>query len=184
MKETIPAFRLVRSRRKSLSVEITREGNVVVRAPDSLSDQVILEFVAEKQAWIRRHQDRMMQRIRDAWKNPRQHPTPELLKQMTDEARVYIPGRVQYYARRIGVTVGRITIRHQKTRWGSCSSKGNLNFNVMLMAVPEELLDYVVVHELCHRKEMNHSPRFWAWVESVLPDYRDRRRRLKEIPLL
>ena len=157
---------------------------MVVRAPDFLSDQTILDFVIEKQVRIRRHQEQMIKRIRVARSNPRLHPTPELLKQMTDEAREYIPDRVRYYARRIGVTVGRITIRHQKTRWGSCSSNGNLNFNVMLMAVPAELLDYVVVHELCHRKEMNHSPRFWAWVESVLPDYRDRRCRLKEIPLL
>jgi len=77
------------------------------------------------------------------------------------------------------VTYGRITIRNQKTRWGSCSSKGNLNFNCLLMLAPPEVLDYVVVHELCHRMEMNHSKRFWSLVETVLPDYREQEKWLK-----
>ena len=78
------------------------------------------------------------------------------------------------------MTYGRITIREQKTRWGSCSSKGNLNFNWKLIRMPEEILDYVVVHELAHRKEMNHSRQFYQTVASVLPDYRQRERWLKE----
>ena len=77
------------------------------------------------------------------------------------------------------MTYGRITIREQKTRWGSCSSKGNLNFNWKLIRMPQEILDYVVVHELAHRMEMNHSPRFYRIVASVLPDYKIRERWLK-----
>ena len=91
-----------------------------------------------------------------------------------------IPERVSYFAPQVGVTYGNITIRSQRTRWGSCSSKGNLNFNCLLMLVPREVLDYVVVHELCHRKEVNHSPRFWAEVERILPDYKIRQTWLKD----
>ncbi len=90
---------------------------------------------------------------------------------MADRAIDVIPERVRPYAPIVGVTYGRITIRNQKTRWGSCSSKGNLNFNVALMLVPEEVMDYVVVHELTHRKEMNHSQNFWTEVERVCPEY-------------
>lgn len=102
------------------------------------------------------------------------------IHELAAKALNYIPERVAYYAEQIGVTYGRITIRNQKTRWGSCSSKGNLNFNCLLMLTPPEIVDYVVVHELCHRKEMNHSKAFWSEVEKVLPNYKTRVRWLKD----
>lgn len=95
-------------------------------------------------------------------------------------ARRKITDRVEYFAPLVGVDYNRIFIKEQKTRWGSCSSLGNLNFNWKLILLDEMLLDYVVVHELAHRKQMNHSPAFWAEVERVLPDYRERRKRLRE----
>lgn len=104
----------------------------------------------------------------------------EEIKELADRAREVFPPKVAYYAQQIGVTYGRITIRNQKTRWGSCSGKGNLNFNCLLMLAPEEVQDYVVVHELCHRKEMNHSHRFWREVEKIMPDYKVHRKWLKE----
>lgn len=99
--------------------------------------------------------------------------TAEEISKLADKALNYIPGRVKYYADIIGVTYGKITIRNQKTRWGSCSSKGNLNFNCLLMLMPPEVIDYVVVHELCHRNQMNHSKAFWKEVEKILPNYKD-----------
>ena len=99
------------------------------------------------------------------------HLSDEEVAKLTAEAKRVIPERVAYYAPIVGVSYGRVTIRHQKTRWGSCSAKGNLNFNCLLMLTPPEVLDSVVVHELCHRKEMNHSKRFYAEVYRVFPDY-------------
>ncbi|MDY5956330.1 MAG: M48 family metallopeptidase, partial [Frisingicoccus sp.] len=99
--------------------------------------------------------------------------TRDELQKLADEAVEYIPKRVEHFAKIIGVDYGRITIRNQKTRWGSCSSKGNLNFNCLLMLTPPEVIDYVVVHELCHRKEMNHSKAFWSEVEKVIPNYKE-----------
>lgn len=95
-------------------------------------------------------------------------------------AREYFPKRVEYYANLLHVTIGRITIREQKTRWGSCSSKGNLNFNWRLMLAPEEVRDYVVLHEVAHRIEMNHSKAFWKIVETTMPDYKQHKQWLKE----
>ena len=102
------------------------------------------------------------------------------IQELADKALDYIPKRVEYFSKLIGVNYGRITIRSQKTRWGSCSAKGNLNFNCLLMLTPPEIIDYVVVHELCHRKQMNHSSAFWAEVEKILPDYKERRLWLKK----
>lgn len=106
--------------------------------------------------------------------------TSDEIRKLADEALEYIPERVEHFAKIVGVDYGRITIRNQKTRWGSCSSKGNLNFNCLLMLTPPEVIDYVVVHELCHRKEMNHSKAFWNEVEKVIPDYKRWVKWLKE----
>ena len=107
-------------------------------------------------------------------------PDPENARQVRDRARsflaemalVRIRERLEVYAPRIGVSYGRVTVRNQRTRWGSCSAKGNLNFNWRLILAPPQCLDYVVIHELCHLREFNHSPRFWSLVEEQMPDYR------------
>jgi predicted metal-dependent hydrolase len=96
------------------------------------------------------------------------------------QARSVFPERTAHYASLLGVTFGRITLRMQRTRWGSCSAKGNLSFNCLLLLAPPEVLDSVVVHELCHRKHMDHSPAFYAEILRVFPDYDRRDRWLKE----
>lgn len=178
----IPDYRIIRTRRKTIGLEISPDLQITVRAPYHISDVRIREFVESKQTWILKHLAIMQDR-------QAHDPIPagvisdKELRHMTKEARIIIPERVKYFAQIIGVTYGQITIRHQKTRWGSCSSSGNLNFNCMLMATSPELIDYVVVHELCHRKQMNHSPLFWKEVEEILPDYRNLRSRLREYRL-
>ena len=101
-------------------------------------------------------------------------------KMYREQARLVCTKQAEYYSKMMGVTYGRIAIKNTRTRWGSCSSWENLNFHWKLVLMPPAILDYVVIHELAHRKEMNHSSRFWAEVEKILPDYRERRKWLKE----
>ena len=96
------------------------------------------------------------------------------------KAKLVFRERADYFASSMGLSFNRIAIREQRTRWGSCSSKKNLNFNWKLLLAPPQVLDYVVVHELCHLKQMNHSKAFWTEVEAVLPDYKERKRWLRE----
>ena len=167
-----------RSRRKTLAIEITRDAKVIVRAPYNVPVTKIKQFLSNKSDWIERNLAKMQSHME----------TRELLRTLSEaelqalvqKAKQVLVKRTDYYAPLIGVTYGKITIRKQKTRWGSCSSTGNLNFNCLLMLTPPEVQDYVVVHELCHRKEMNHSARFWQEVGKVLPDYPKRRKWLKE----
>ena len=150
---------------------------VTVRAPRRATKKDIERIVKEKEPWIRKHIEQMKAQY-ESMEVP--YLTNEEMKELADKALRYIPERVAYFAQVVGVTYGRITIRNQKKRWGSCSSKGNLNFNCLLMLTPPEVIDYVVVHELCHRKEMNHSKAFWNEVEKVCPNYKESVRWLKE----
>ena len=170
-------YHLIRSDRRSIGIEVDREGKVTVRAPYSCEKKRIERFLLEKKNWIRQ---KVKLQKENAMKRQEKREMPEAEKKYyRNLAREVLGARTGYYARKMGVTYGRISIREQKTRWGSCSSAGNLNFNWKLVLMPPELLDYVVVHELAHRKEMNHSPRFWAIVEKELPDYCNRREKLK-----
>jgi len=169
-------YKLIRSNRRSLSLEV-KEGGLVVRAPLRASAAEIDTFIASHKRWIEKHISKSEEQRRKAEEDP---IGPEELRALADLARRVIPERVRYYAAKAQVTYGRITIRSQRSKWGSCSSKGNLNFNCLLMLTPPEVIDSVVVHELCHRKEMNHSDRFYAEVLRIYPDYRKWRKWLKD----
>ena len=171
---------VIKSSRRTMSMEVRPDGSILVRAPFRASAEEIGNFVCSHKSWVEKQRIRIRKRaaeIRLAEQNPL---SPEDIRLLADQALRELPPRIAAYAGQMGVTYGRVTIRNQKTRWGSCSSKGNLNFNCLLMLTPREVQDYVIVHELSHRKEMNHSPKFWAVVEEVLPDYKKRRNWLRE----
>ena len=170
--------RVIRSNRKSISLQISGDNTVIIRAPGWMSDRQIDDFFVEKSGWIEQ-QIRRMEKSRKRYEGIEPLSAGEL-RTLADRAGEILPERVAHFASILGVDYGRITIRNQRTRWGSCSSRGNLNFNCLLMLMPKEVQDYVVVHELCHRIEMNHSKRFWALVESVFPDYRRQEEYLKK----
>ena len=170
--------KIIRSNRKTVSIQVNQDLSITVRAPQRVTQKEIKRILEKNDSWIQKHIE--MLREKQAEAEDVKKLTAEEIKTLAEQALKLIPQIVEYFARQVGVTYGRITIRNQKTRWGSCSSKGNLNFNCLLMLAPTEILDYVVVHELCHRKEMNHSKAFWTEVEKVLPDYRQSVQWLKE----
>ena len=163
---------VIRSDRKTIAIQINRDLTITVRAPRYAKRNEIEAILRKKESWIRKHIEQIKLENAQNRENEIKYLTDQEIEELAERAVAYIPGRVAYFSKIIGVTYGRITIRNQKTRWGSCSSKGNLNFNCLLMLMPSEIIDYVVVHELCHRKEMNHSKNFWREVEKILPDYK------------
>lgn len=174
--------RMIRSDRRSLGLEIRRipesGAELLIRAPRRMKISYIEWFINEKERWIiEKYQAALVEKPR-----PKPMKIPEYVTEqwIRTEGAEKFQQRIDAWSERMNVTYGRITIRDQKTRWGSCSSRGNLNFNWRLLLMPEAIMDYVVVHELAHRQEMNHSAAFWQIVETYLPDYRERRQWLKE----
>ena len=173
--DELNAVQVIRSDRQTIAVQIKKDMKILVRAPLYLSDNEIREFLEKKRPWLQKH----LKKAKQQYKQKQPSFSEGELRDLADAAKPDFLQRVEKYAPLIGVKVKRITIRCQKTRWGSCSSKGNLSFNCLLMVCPEAVRDYVTVHELCHLKEMNHSRAFWNLVESILPDYQIQRRWLK-----
>ena len=169
-------YRIRRSSRKTIAIEITPDG-LLVRAPKRASQREIDRVIEKNRGWIEKHMRQVREKQAEA--ADAGPLTAEDIRRLAGEAKEYIPGRVNHFAPLIGVQPGRITIRNQKTKWGSCSAKGNLNFNCLLMLTPPEVIDSIVVHELCHLKEMNHSKRFYDEVLRVFPEYHKWNRWLK-----
>jgi predicted metal-dependent hydrolase len=213
------AYKLIRSRRRTVSIRITGAGGVEVRAPLTMAADEIERFVRSKGAWIESHLEKTTRKLekRAAFSLDYGASVPLLGKSYMIEARAgnnigyddrcvflppglaadeikqavillyrhvakgYIQDRIREFAPIMGVSPAAIKINGAKTRWGSCSGKNSVNFSWRLIVAPRELVDYVVVHELAHIKAHDHSPRFWAQVEQVLPDYKTLRRRLKGV---
>ncbi len=168
-------YRIIRSQRKTLGLEV-KEQEIIVRAPMWASTSDIDRFVRSHRDWI----EKKIRKLEEQRQVAAEPLTEEEVRDLVSAAQKYIPERVAYFAPLVGVKYGRVTIRKQHTRWGSCSAKRNLSFNCLLMLTPPEVIDSVVVHELCHLKEMNHSSRFYQEVLRVFPDYRKWDKWLKE----
>ena len=174
-------YTLIRSNRKSCSISITPDGRITVRVPLRISDREIRHLLTDRQNWIiTKYLEQQQKQARMPVSDLTDTQRAALTQRYIAAAREYFPKRAAHFQQFTGGTYSRITIRDQKTRWGSCSARGTLSFNWRLMLAPPAILDYVVVHELCHLTHMDHSPAFWQAVEAVCPDYRDSRRWLKE----
>lgn len=154
---------IIRCDRKSIAIRITGQDTVEVRAPRLLSDAEIQSAVRKKLPWITKKLNAL------AAQGTPEKLTDEEIAVLRQKAQAVIPDKVRRAAAAMGVTYGTVTIRMQKTRWGSCTSEGNLSFNCLLMLCPEYVVDYVVVHELCHRRYMNHSARFKSEIDRYYP---------------
>lgn len=160
------SYEIRRSQRRTMAIEITPDGRVIVRCPMKMTAVQADKFVREKGSWIEKHLARLANRPA--------YPafTTEEISGLKKQAREVIIRRAAELAPIVGVAYGRIAIRAQHGRWGSCSRKDNLNFNCLLVLTPPYVLDYIVIHELCHIKHHNHSADFWAEVARVMPEYK------------
>lgn len=168
-------FTLIRSRRRTVNLQIDRDGKLIVRAPYLVSEGQIRSIVEKNAEWIRRHREISAQR-----RAAHPEPTEEEKKAMIRRAKEILPPKVEHYAALLGVRPAGITITSARTRFGSCSGKNRLSFSWRLMDYPEEAIDYVVVHELCHIRHHDHSPAFYAFIASVMPDHKARRALLRK----
>lgn len=171
------SYEIIYSNRKTLAVQVKADGSVIVRAPRRMAKYKIEAFLKEKQDWILLHRNRALAAAEQKAAN---RLSEAERKAAIERAAQMLAEKTARFAKEMGMTYGRITIREQKTRWGSCSSAGNLNYNWKLVLMPERVMDYVVIHELAHRKEMNHSVRFYAVVAQQMPDYKVWQSWLKE----
>ena len=168
------------SRRRSVGIQVTPDAGVVFRVPRWFSGS--LNRVLEKHAsWILKKQDFLKTHFQE--KEKQEVVSVEALKQYRLQAFQKIGESIARFQPLIGIPPKKISIRNQKTRWGSCNKRHHLSFNWRLVLLPSEILDYVVVHELCHMVHLNHSKSFWGKVESILPDYREKRRWLRAKPV-
>lgn len=162
-------------RSKKIQIAIRSDGSIVVSKSPRVSVAQVEIFVQQKKSWIK-------EKILEQTSRPKKllaHYSTKDFHIHKESARVLVYERIKHFNAQYQFTVGRVTIRNQQSRWGSCSSKGNLNFNYKLVFLPQELADYVIVHELCHLKEMNHGKRFWQLVAEQIPDYKYKRKQIQ-----
>ena len=168
-------YTLIRARRRTMSLQLDRDGRAVVRAPYGVKREFIDRFVAEHEDWLNRAREKQQNR-----RLAHPEPTDEERKALIAQAKEYLPMRVDYWSDIMGLTPTGLKITSARTRFGSCSGKNSICFSWRLMQYPTEAIDYVVVHELAHIRHHDHSPAFYALIERYLPDWRERMKLLKE----
>jgi len=168
-------YRLLRSNRKSLSVEVNKRLEVVVRAPYLLPKFMIESFVKSKEAWI----ENAILKMQNKLENAPVDLTEAEINSLKQKAKEILMPKVEYYSNLMGLTPTSVKITSAKTRFGSCSGKNSICFSYRLMLYPEKAIDYVVVHELAHIKHKNHSKKFYSLIEKYMPDYKERQVLLK-----
>ncbi|MBQ9945030.1 MAG: M48 family metallopeptidase [Clostridia bacterium] len=167
-------YSIVFSKRKTLSLQVKADGTVTVRAPAGTKQKIIEDFVDKNSAWLEKTKKKMLSKqelFREA--------SSEEEKELRKKAKAVLPEKISRYSSLIGVMPTRITITGARTRFGSCSGKNSISFSFYLMRFPEEAIDYVVVHELCHIKHHDHSKEFYKEIEKILPDYKQREKLLR-----
>lgn len=167
-------YKIVRSNRKSLALEIKPSGEIFVRVPMRTPPDVISEFVESHKEWLEKNLKKVLER-----KNRFSEPTKQEIESLRRRAKEILPKKVEYFSALTGLKATNVKITSAKTRFGSCNGQNSICFSLYLMRYPESAIDYVVLHELAHTKYHDHSKRFWALVEKYMPDYRQRRALLK-----
>ncbi len=175
---TTYAYTLRQDRRaKRLRLSVSAGGTLAVSAPAWVSGDAVERFLIAHAEWI----GEQVRRFSRLVPHPFSHGGKREYARYKDAARVLVIARLAHFNQYYGFTYHRISIRNQKTRWGSCSKQGNLSFNYRIALLPPALADYVILHELCHLGAFDHSARFWSLVERSLPDFRERRRALRQL---
>ena len=174
LQDVRPPYELIRSRRRTLALEVTRDGRVLVRAPRTVSQTAIDGFVARHGRWIQRHLEQQRQRAAQA----PPAPTKAEIDALKTQAKAVLPPKIAYWSQKMGVVPTGFKVTSAKTRYGSCSGRNSLCFSCFLMRYPEAAVELVVVHELCHIRVKNHGPDFYALLEQYLPDWRERKKLL------
>tara|TARA_B110000305_G_scaffold156104_1_gene172777 strand:- start:104 stop:763 length:660 start_codon:yes stop_codon:yes gene_type:complete len=206
---------VIKSKRKTLSISINENAQLIVRAPNRISDARIQEFINEKSSWIIKNKNLIKLRLQNTEKDQNNllylgeyFPIKKNIKslkkvsfngeefitnlenqsQLSNALKIWykdkfkelaIP-RLNYFVDKYGLTVNQVRLKRQKTLWGSCSSRNNINLNFLLIMAPLKVIDYVIIHELVHTIHKNHSANFWSAVEDIMPNYKDPKNWLKE----
>ena len=170
-------YRVVYSDRRTVTITFDKDGTLLLRAPIGTKKARLEAIIREHAVWIEKHRARAIKKA-----TAEAELTKERIAFLKRQAKERLPALTAHYAALLGVSYGKITITSAKTRFGSCSSTGNISYSYRLMQYPPKAQEYVVVHELCHRVYMNHSSAFYKMIESILPDYKKQRTLLKNIP--